>query len=126
MATGKIFQLLNGPALEIACCCDIAGANEQPSVSNQSHHSAWRLSQQHEAEEEAQSGYHGDEPFAGEEAVSNSSRASLSDSGYVPGSRPANGGRQRAVSVPRDRPNLRSTVPRYAQHLQLKLAADAS
>ena len=117
MATGKIFQLLNGPALEIACCCDIAGANEQPSVSNQSHHSAWRLSQQHEAEGEAQSGYHGDEPFAGEEGVSSSSRVSLSDSGYVSGPRPTDGGRQRATSVPRDRPNFRSTVPRYAQQL---------
>ena len=84
-------------------------------MSNQSHPSAWRLSQQHEAEGEVQSGYHGDEPFAGEEGVSSSSRASLSDSGYVSGPRPAKGVRQRAVIVPRDRPNFRSTVPRYAQ-----------
>ncbi|DBA71623.1 TPA: hypothetical protein ACH3X2_001084 [Trebouxia sp. C0005] len=89
-----------------------SGAHEQPSMSHQSHHSAWHLSQQHEAEGEAQSGYHGDEPFAGEEGVSSSSRASLSDLGYASGPRPANGARQRAVSVPRDRPNFKSTVPR--------------
>ena len=114
-ATGKILQLPNDTAVETVCCCDIAGAHEQPSVSHQSHHSAWHSSKQHEAEGEAQSGYHGDEPFAGEEGVSSSSRASLSDSGYVCGPRPADRGRQRAVSVPRDRPNFRSTVPRYAQ-----------
>ena len=84
-------------------------------MSHQSPRSACRLSQPHEAEGEVQSGYHGKEPFAGEEGVSSSSRASLSDSGYVSGPMPAEGGRKRAVSVPRDRPNFRSTVPRYAQ-----------
>ncbi len=84
------------------------------------------MSQHHEAEGEAQSRYHGNDPFAGEEGVSSSSKASLSDLDYASGPRPANGGRQRATSVPRDRPNLRSTVPRYAQYLQLKLAADTS
>ncbi|DBA84161.1 TPA: hypothetical protein ACH3X1_006628 [Trebouxia sp. C0004] len=89
-----------------------SGAHEQPLVSHQSHHSARPSSKQHEAEGEAQSGYHGNEPFAEEEGVSSSSRASLSDSAYVSGPRPANGGRQRAMSVPRDMPNFRSTVPR--------------
>ena len=88
----------------------IAGAQDEECISRQS---AWPNQQQHQQGEEVHSAYHGDDPFAGEEGVSSTSRASLSESGFVSGPR-AGRGTQRASSAPRDRPSFSATVPRLA------------
>ncbi len=94
-----------------------SGAHDEPSVSNHSRHSAWQHSRQHQADGEVQSLYRDDDPFAGEEGVSSTSRASINDLGFASGPRCDDGGRQRAISAPKDRPNLRATVPRCALYV---------
>ncbi|KAL3139243.1 hypothetical protein ABBQ32_006011 [Trebouxia sp. C0010 RCD-2024] len=74
--------------------------------------STWHHSEQHQADGEAESGYHGNDPVVGEEGVLSISRSSLSDSGLVSGPARSGSQQQRATSAPRDRPNFRATVPR--------------
>lgn len=80
--------------------------------------SAWHHSEQYQADGEAESGYHGNDPVVGEEGVPSISRSSLSDSGFVSGPARSGSRQQRATSAPRDRPNFRATVPRWVNPLQ--------
>lgn len=79
--------------------------------------STWHHSEQHQADGEAESGYHGNDPVVGEEGVLSISRSSLSDSGLVSGPARSGSQQQRATSAPRDRPNFRATVPRWVKPL---------